>query len=99
MQYSRVLLVALAAALVARFWAGTGGAHTSSAQWLATVHWGPLTMTVLLAVLGQQAARMLRLQAWAVLNLDATIRAKLAGNMNTACSAESSSIGTEGLQA
>jgi uncharacterized protein len=27
MQYSRVLLVALAAALVARFWAGTGGAH------------------------------------------------------------------------
>ena len=67
MQYSRVLLVALAAALVARFWAGTGGAHASGAQWLATVHWGTLTITVLLALFAQQAARMLRLQAWAVL--------------------------------
>jgi uncharacterized protein len=67
MQYLRVLLVALAAALVARFWAGTHGAHAPAAQWLATVRWGTLTMTVLLAVLGQQAARMLRLRAWAVL--------------------------------
>jgi len=67
MQYSRVLLVALAATVVARFWAGTAGAHAPGVSWLATVHWGTLTTTVLLAVLGQQAARMLRLQAWAVL--------------------------------
>src|SRR4029077_8048523 len=67
MQYSRVLLVALAAAFVARFWASTAGAHASGAQWLATGHWGTLTMTVLLAVFFQQAARMVRLRAWAVL--------------------------------
>ena len=67
MQYSRVLLVALAAAFVARFWASRGGAHASGAQWLATVPWGTLTITVLLALFAQQAARMLRLRAWAVL--------------------------------
>jgi membrane AbrB-like protein len=67
MQYSRVLLVALAAALVAHLWADAGGVHAAGAHWFATVRWGTLTMTGLLAVLGQQAARMLRLQAWAVL--------------------------------
>ncbi len=67
MQYSRVLLVALAAALVARFWAGAAGAHAPGAHWLAAVHWGDLAAVLLLAVLGQQAARLLRLQAWALL--------------------------------
>jgi membrane AbrB-like protein len=68
MQYSRVLLVALAAALVARFWAGAAGAaHAPGAAWLAPVHWGHLAAVLLLAALGQQAARLLRLPAWAVL--------------------------------
>jgi uncharacterized protein len=67
MQYSRVLLVALAAAVVARFWAGASGAHTTNAAWFAPVHWGNLAELALLAVLGQQVARLLRLQAWAVL--------------------------------
>lgn len=67
MQYSRVLLVALAAAVVARFWAGASGAHTTNAPWLAPVHWGNLAELALLAALGQQVARLLRLQAWAVL--------------------------------
>jgi membrane AbrB-like protein len=68
MQYSRVLLVALAAALVARFWVGaSGGAHAAGAPWLAPVHWGNLAAVLLLAALGQQAARLLRLQAWALL--------------------------------
>jgi membrane AbrB-like protein len=67
MQYSRVLLVALAAALVARFWAGAAGAHAPGAPWLAPVHWDNLAALVLLAALGQQAARLLRLQAWALL--------------------------------
>jgi hypothetical protein len=67
MQYSRVLLVALAAALVARFWAGAAGAHAPGAPWLAPVHWGDLAAVLLLAALGQQAARLLRLQAWALL--------------------------------
>ena len=67
MQYSRVLLVALAAALVARFWAGKAGAHAPGTHWLAAVHWGHLVTVLLLAALGQQVARLLRLQAWALL--------------------------------
>jgi hypothetical protein len=67
MQYSRVLLVAVAAALVARFWAHVGGAHTPGAPWLSPVHWGNLAMVLGLALLGQQLARLLRLQAWALL--------------------------------
>jgi hypothetical protein len=67
MQYSRVLLVAVAAALVAHFWVGAAGAHARGAPWLAPVHWGHLAAVLLLAALGQQAARLLRLQAWALL--------------------------------
>ncbi len=67
MQYSRVLLVALAAALVARFWAGAAGTPVPGVHWLAAVHWGHLAAVLLLAALGQQAARLLRLQAWALL--------------------------------
>src|SRR5579862_2776026 len=40
MQYSRVLLVALGAAIVARFWAGAAGAHASGTPWLIPMHWG-----------------------------------------------------------
>jgi len=67
MQYSRVLLVAVAAALVARFWAHVGSAHTPGAPWLSPVHWGNLAWVLALALLGQQLARLLRLQAWALL--------------------------------
>ncbi|MEJ1960624.1 MAG: AbrB family transcriptional regulator [Gammaproteobacteria bacterium] len=67
MQYSRVLLVALAAALVARFWVGTAGAHAPSASWLAPIHWENLAAVLLLAAVGQQAARLLRLAAWTLL--------------------------------
>ena len=67
MQYSRVLLVALAAAVVARFWAGAAGAHTTPAPWIVPVHWGNLAEVALLAILGQQVARLARLQAWAIL--------------------------------
>ena len=67
MQYSRVLLVVLAAALVARFWAGTADPHPPGAPWFAPVHWGNLAAVLLLAVLAQQGARFLRFPAWAVL--------------------------------
>ncbi|HEX3398487.1 MAG TPA: AbrB family transcriptional regulator [Steroidobacteraceae bacterium] len=66
MQYSRVLLVAVAAALVARFWAGASGAPAATSL-LAPVQWGNLAAVLLLAALGQQVARLLRLQAWALL--------------------------------
>lgn len=67
MQYSRVLLVALAAALVARYWASGAAVHGPGAPWLAPVHWSNLVLVLLLAAVGQQAARLLRLQAWALL--------------------------------
>ena len=68
MQYTRVLLVALGAATVARFWAGTAtGARTPGTPWLMPVHWGNLGAVVLLAAVGQQAARLLRVPAWALL--------------------------------
>jgi uncharacterized membrane protein AbrB (regulator of aidB expression) len=67
MQYSRVLLVALGAALVARVWAGNEGAHSPGTHWLIPVHWGHLAAVLLLAALGQQAARLLRLPGWALL--------------------------------
>lgn len=67
MQYSRVLLVALGAALVAHLWSGASGAHAPPAPWLAPVHWGNLAAVLFLAALGQQAARLLRLPGWALL--------------------------------
>jgi uncharacterized protein len=67
MQYSRFLLVALGAALVARFWAGTDMARAPHPVWFSPVDWKNLAMVTLLAVLSQAAARMLRLQAWALL--------------------------------
>jgi uncharacterized protein len=67
MQYSRVLLVAVAAALVGHFWAHTGSAHTPGTPWLSPVHWGNLAIVLALALLGQQLARLARLQAWALL--------------------------------
>jgi uncharacterized protein len=67
MQYSRVLLVALAAALVAHFWAGGVPAHTPGASWLAPVQWRSLALVLLLIALGQQLARLLRLPAWPLL--------------------------------
>ncbi|MEJ1963064.1 MAG: AbrB family transcriptional regulator [Gammaproteobacteria bacterium] len=67
MQYSRVLLVALSAAVVTHFWVGASGAHAPGASWLAPVHWGNLAAVLVLAALGQQVARLLRLPAWALL--------------------------------
>ncbi len=67
MQYSRVLLVALAAALVAHFWAGGVRLGAPGTTWAAPVHWGHLAQVVVLAAVGQQAARLLRLPAWPLL--------------------------------
>jgi uncharacterized protein len=67
MQYSRVLLVALGVAIVARFWAGAAGAHASSVPWLIPVHWRNLATVLVLAAAAQQVARLLRMQAWALL--------------------------------
>jgi uncharacterized protein len=68
MQYSRVILVALGAVVVARFWAGSAtSARAPGTPWLMPVHWGNLATVMLLALVGQQAARLLRVPAWALL--------------------------------
>jgi uncharacterized protein len=66
MQYSRVLLVALVAALVAHIWVGGVGSHVARGPWLVSVHWS-LGLLLALAAVGQQAARLLRVQGWALL--------------------------------
>ena len=43
------------------------GRPRPGAPWLMPVHWGNLGTVVLLAAVGQQAARLLRLPAWALL--------------------------------
>jgi uncharacterized protein len=69
MQYSRVLLVAAGAACVARFWVGVDGSHSTAGgpHWFAPVHWGSLTLVLLLALIGQQFASLARLPAWAIM--------------------------------
>jgi hypothetical protein len=67
MQYSRVLMVALAAALVAHFWLRGAGASVSQLPRLAAVQWDKLVALSLLAAVGQQAARLLRVPGWALL--------------------------------
>jgi len=67
MQYSRVLLVALAAALVAHLWVGGVGSPALHVPWLSPVHWDNLGIISVLAALSQQAARLLRVQGWALL--------------------------------
>jgi uncharacterized protein len=67
MQYSRVLLVALAAALVARFGLGHPVTAPVAAPWFGAVHWLNLGTVVLIIVLSQFAGRLLRLSAWPLL--------------------------------
>src|SRR4051812_45248403 len=67
MQYLRVLMVVMAAALVARYWAGAADVHPPGIQWAVPVHWGDLAAVVLIAALAQQAARVLRVPAWGLL--------------------------------
>ena len=67
MLYVRVLFVVFAAALVARFWVGHASGHLPAPAWLAPVRWGNLALVILIALLAQQAARLLRLPSWAIL--------------------------------
>ena len=67
MQYSRVLLVALAAALVARFGLGHAAAAPVAAPWFGPVHWPMLGVVALVIVLSQFGGRLLRLSAWPLL--------------------------------
>jgi membrane AbrB-like protein len=66
MQYLRVVFVASAASILARFWlGGSGGVHP--VVWLAPLHWRALAETLALAAVGGVAGRWLRLPAGALL--------------------------------
>jgi hypothetical protein len=62
MQYLRVVFVATAASLIARFWVGASGAHAAVA-WFAPVHWTALSETLALAAAGAVVGRLLRAPA------------------------------------
>jgi uncharacterized protein len=66
MQYTRVLMVVFATTFVAHFVAGTD-AHPPGAAWDAPVHWGGLALVMLLALVGQQMARLMRLHGWGLI--------------------------------
>jgi uncharacterized protein len=67
MQYSRVLLVAVAAAVVARFWVGLPGISHAPTPWFGPVNWINLAELIALAIIGQQIARLIHLHAWGIL--------------------------------
>ena len=66
MQYTRVLCVAFATALVAHFWAG-GTPHPPGAPWTAPVDWENLAIVLALTFASQQAARLARLQGYGLI--------------------------------
>ena len=67
MQYVRVLLVVMAAAFVARYWAGAAGVHPPGIGWAAPVDWRNLAIVAILAAFSQQLARLARVPAWGLL--------------------------------
>jgi len=62
MQYTRVVLVVLAASLVARIWVTPNGA-TADVTWFPPARWLPLVETAAIAVAGAWAGRALRIPA------------------------------------
>jgi membrane AbrB-like protein len=67
MQYVRVLLVVMTAALVARYWAGAADVHPPGIEWAARVDWANLAVVAALAAVSQLLARLLRVPAWGLL--------------------------------
>jgi hypothetical protein len=82
MQYSRVLCVAFATTFVTHFWSGTVP-HPPGAPWEAPVHWAHLALVLLLAALGQQIARLIRMQAWGLIGPMLFLSALHAGGLIT----------------
>jgi len=67
MQFLRVMLVALVASVVARFWAAPGGLPRTAIDWFPTVAAGPLWETMALAVVGAIIGAKTRIPAGALL--------------------------------
>ena len=78
MQYTRVLMVAFATTFVAYYFADTVP-HPPGAPWDAHVNWLNLALVILLALAGQQIARLLHLHAWGLIGPMALLAALHAG--------------------
>ena len=63
MQYVRVLLVAFAATIVARFWSAGGNVAKASIVWFPPISWLPFAETLLLVGFGALSARLRRIPA------------------------------------
>jgi len=78
MQYARVVLVAAVASLVARIWVGAPGAGPAAAANFASLPWGSVAGTLLIAAAGGVLGTTLRIPAGALLlpmGLAATLEA------------------------
>lgn len=67
MQYTRVVLVAAMASVVARIWVGTSGAATPAMVWFPDLHWQAFAGTLLLAGVGGALGIGLRIPAGTLL--------------------------------
>jgi membrane AbrB-like protein len=63
MQYLRVVFVAAAASLVARFWVHTTGVSAPVADWFSPIQWQPFASTLALAAIGSILGRTLPIPA------------------------------------
>jgi uncharacterized protein len=67
MQYLRVVCVAVAASVIARFWVQVPDAVTQEIVWSPQVHWPSLLGTVAIAGVGASVGRLLRIPGGALL--------------------------------
>lgn len=61
MQYLRVILVSISAALIARLWVDTSGVEAPPSIWFPSIAWPALATTFAIALAGGVAGRLLRL--------------------------------------
>ena len=61
MQYLRVIMVSIAAALIARLWVDTSGVQEAPVVWFPPIDWMAFGATVAIALVGSYLGRLLRL--------------------------------------
>ncbi|MGN6142561.1 MAG: AbrB family transcriptional regulator [Mesorhizobium sp.] len=61
MQYLRVIFVSMAAAVLARLWVDTSGVEVPAIVWFPTIDPKPFAATLLIALIGASAGRLLKL--------------------------------------
>ncbi|TCT36453.1 AbrB family transcriptional regulator [Martelella mediterranea] len=67
MQYTRVVIVTIVAATIAKIWTGATGGETVMIAWLSEPRWGPLFQTLVMVIGGVFLGRWSRLPAGAMI--------------------------------